>query len=106
MLFWQPPSCFSQWSASLFVMDDVSYACAEQFMMAEQARLFQNRGAEKLIMSSLDPRAHKRIGLGVRNFDNVIWNCVREDDVLAGTFAKFSQNPATKQHLLSTCTNF
>ena len=36
VLFWQPPSCFSQWSPSSFVVDDVSYPCAEQFIMAER----------------------------------------------------------------------
>ena len=105
VLFWQPPSCFSQWSPSPFVVDDVSYSCAEQYMMAEKARLFQDYRAVDPIMSSLDPRAHKRIGRGVRNFDSVIWDRVREDAVLAGTFAKFTQNPAMKQHLLSTGTN-
>ena len=30
VLFWQPPSSFSQWSPSSFVVDDVSYSCAEQ----------------------------------------------------------------------------
>ena len=53
-------------------------------------------------MSSPDPRAHKRISLGVRNFDHAVWDRVREDAVLAGTFAKFSL--AMKQHLLSTGT--
>ena len=67
MLFWQPPSCFSQWSPSSFVVYDVSYSCAEQFMMAEKVRLFQDRCAEELIMSSPDPSAHKRMGRGVRN---------------------------------------
>ena len=28
MLFWQPPSFFSQWSPSSSVVDDVSYSCA------------------------------------------------------------------------------
>ena len=72
MLFWQPPSCFSLWSPSSFVVDDVSYSCAEQFMMAEKARLFQDRRAEELIMSSPDRSAHTRIGRGVRNFDNAV----------------------------------
>ena len=72
VLFWQPPSCFSQWSPSSFVVDDVSYSCAEKFMMAEKARLFQDRRAEELIMSSPDPSAHKRIGRGVRKFDNAV----------------------------------
>ena len=33
-LFWQPPSYFSQWSPSSFVVDGLSYSCAEQFMMS------------------------------------------------------------------------
>ena len=41
VLFWQPPSYFSQWSPSSFVVDHVSYFCAAQYMMAEQARLLK-----------------------------------------------------------------
>ena len=33
-LFWQPPPYFSQWSPSSFVVDGLSYSCAEQFMMS------------------------------------------------------------------------
>ena len=50
----QPPPCFSLWSPSSFVVDDVSYSCAEQFMMAENTRLFQDHRPEELIMSSSD----------------------------------------------------
>ena len=84
VVFWQPPCCFLQWSPSSFVVDDVSYSCAEQFMMAEIARIFQDHRAEDDILSSPDPRAHKCIGRGVRNFDNAVWDHVREDAVLAG----------------------
>ena len=73
-------------------------------MMAEKARVFQDRRAEELIMSSPDPSAHKCIDRGVRNFDSAIWGRVREDAVLAGNFAKFSQNPTMKHHFLSTGT--
>ena len=55
-------------------------------------------------MSSPDPSAHKRIGRGVRNFDNAVWDRVREDTVRAGNFAKFSQNSTMEHHLLSTGT--
>ena len=41
----------------------------------------------------------------MRNFDNAVWDRVREYAVGAGNFAKFSQNPTTKYHLLSTGTN-
>ena len=57
-------------------------------MMAEKARFFQDLLAEELIMSSLDPRAHKYIGRGERNFDCAVWDRVRENAVLAGTFGK------------------
>ena len=71
-------------------------------MMAEKTRLFQGPGAEELIYVLDRPARCKRIGRGVRNFDNAIWDRVREDAVLADTFAKFSQNPTMKQHLLNT----
>ena len=45
-----------------FVVDDVSYSCAEQFMMVGKARIVQDRRTVELIMSSPDPGAHKRIG--------------------------------------------
>ena len=74
-------------------------------MMAEKARLFLDLRAEELIMSSPDPSAHKRLRRGVRNFDNALWDRVREDAVLAGNVSTFSQNPTMKYHLLSTGTN-
>ena len=90
VLFWQPPSYFSQWSRSLFVVDGVSYSCAEQFMMAEKARLFKDHRAVELIMSSPDPSTYKRIGRGVRNFDSAVWDREKQNDVLSGKYAKFT----------------
>ena len=40
----------------------------------------------------------------MRNFDNAVWDCVREDAVIAGNFATFSRNPTVKYHLLRTGT--
>ena len=73
-------------------------------MMAKKAHLFQDHDAAERIMVSPDPREHKRLGQGVHSFDCAIWYRVQEDTVLAGTFAIFAQNPAMKQHLLSTGT--
>ena len=36
VLFWHPPSAFSQWTLSPFTVDLVEYNCAEQFMMARK----------------------------------------------------------------------
>ena len=53
-------------------------------------------------MSSPDPCAHKRIGRGVRNFDSTAWDIEKQNAVLFGNYAKATQNPAMKHHLLST----
>ena len=36
VFFWQPPSCFSQWTPSRFTAEGVSYSCGEQFFGAEK----------------------------------------------------------------------
>ena len=70
VLCWQPQSYFPPWSPSLFAVDDVPYSCAEQYMMVEKTRLFQNHRAVGLILSSPSPSTRKRIGRGVRNIDS------------------------------------
>ena len=69
VLFWHPPSVFSQWTPSPFIVDMVEYNCAEQFMMASKARLFGDDTALSAILASDDPREQKRLGRQVRHFD-------------------------------------
>ena len=71
-------------------------------MMAKRACLFHGNRALDLILSTLEPQSHKRIGRSIRGFDNAIWERERENAVLAGTLAKFSQNSEMKHHLLGT----
>ena len=65
-------------------------------MMAEKTRLFQDHRAVGLIMSSLSPSKRKRIGRGVRNFDSGVGDREKQNAVISGTYAKFTQNPAIK----------
>ena len=53
-------------------------------------------------MSSSDPSAHERAGRGVRNFDSAAWDREKQHAVLSGKYARSTQNPAMKHHLLST----
>ena len=53
-------------------------------------------------MSSPDPSAHKRIGRGVHNFDSAAWDREKQNAVLSGNYAEFTQNRAMKHHLLNT----
>ena len=70
--------------------------------MAEKVRLLKDHRAVELIMSSPDPSTHRRIRRGVRNFDSAVWDREKQNDELAGAYAKFTQTSAMKNHLLST----
>ena len=70
-------------------MNDVPYVCAEQYMMAENTKFFQDHRAVGLIMSSPSPSTRKRIGRGVRNFDSGVGDREKPNAVLSGTYAKF-----------------
>ena len=76
--------------------------CAEQFFIAEQARLLGDESSFHLIMEVKDPREHKRLGRKVRRFDHVTWDRERVNVAFAGNYAKISQNPDMRRCLLST----
>lgn len=105
--FWDGP--FSQWYPADFEVEGVEYNCAEQYMMAEKARLFGDRDTLAWILEAEDPRTQKRLGRVVDGFDARIWE--QEDDdglprcariVARGNRAKFSQHPALLELLLDT----
>lgn len=84
---------FSQWYPSKFTIDGVNYYTAEQYMMAEKARLFGDTTMVEKIMSTKDPRKQKQFGRQVKNFDKTKWNKIAFDVVKRANIAKFSQNP-------------
>lgn len=99
--FWDGP--FSQWFPCNFEIDGQTYTCAEQYMMAEKARIFDDgvkrwnvikvygdvnspKGAsivegedgvlmscEENIMAYDSPRLQKWLGRQITNFDNERW---------------------------------
>ena len=102
VLFWKPPAVYSQWTPAKFAAGNVTYCCAEQYMMAEKARLFGDDIALTAILSTQDPAEHKRLGKTVRGFNHVVWNKYRFLIVVRGNLAKFSQNELMKLDLLRT----
>ena len=102
VLFWYPPSAFSQWTPSPFAVDLVEYNCAKQFMMASKARLFGDDTALSAILASDDLREQKRLGRQVRHFDHDLWYTECENFVLHGNLAKFSQNEEMRLALIRT----
>jgi len=105
--FWKGP--LSQWKKSPFVLDNIEYNCAEQYMMASKALLFKDEDIFKSIMKLKSPKTHQKLGREVCNFDNKIW---QENElngfprccniVWRGNMAKFSQNKHLLDELFST----
>ena len=102
VLFWHPPSAFSQWTPSLFTVDLVEYNSAEQFMMASKARLFGHDMALSVILASDDPQEQKHLGRHVRHFDHDFWQQKCENSVLRGNLTKLSQNEKMRLALVHT----
>ena len=102
VMFWKPPGTFSQWTASEFTIDGIMYNCAEQYMMAEKARLFGDTNIEKLILASDNPSRQKKLGKRISGFLENQWSAVRYKIVFRGNLAKFTQNPELKETLLET----
>jgi hypothetical protein len=98
----EPDGVFSQWWPCAFAVDGQPYASAEQFMMAGKARLFGDAEALAAILAEPDPAACKRLGRGVRGFDDAAWARARFDLVVAGNLAKFGQSDHFRAILLAT----
>lgn len=95
-------ACLSQWYPCSFYVDGIYYNCAEQYMMAEKARIFGDESARQKILAATDPLKMKKLGRQVKNFDAKIWDNVAPVIVVRGNLAKFGQNPSLLNFLLST----
>lgn len=112
LYFWKPerqisglsPGCLSQWWMSEFRLDAVErFCCAEQYMMAEKARLFGDERTHREIMACRDPLKLKKLGRRVSGFTQEAWEKSKYAVVLNGNYQKFMQDPALRHYLLSTC---
>jgi len=98
--FWRGP--FSNWHPSRFVVDGIAYSHAEQWMMAEKARLFGDLDAERRVMQCGNPKGQKTIGRDVKGFVEEVWQANAKEIVRRGLAAKFSQNEDLLRMLLAT----
>ena len=98
--FWSGP--FSQWYKAPFTVDGQYYNTAEQFMMAEKARLFGDLEALRNILGAREPDVQKRFGRLVKNFLEDVWLGQARDIVYRGNRAKFTTHRELLQSLLDT----
>ncbi len=92
----------SNWYLSDFLIDDVKYSSMEQYMMYKKALCFNDKEIAEEILRTSDVSFIKSLGRKVKNYDDHVWNGMRQIIVYEGLFAKFSQNEDLKQKLLDT----
>lgn len=94
--------CLSQWWPSRFVVDDVVYEYAEQFMMAQKALLFGDLKTFDRILRAETPDEFKSLGRKAKGFDAEEWEASKVAIVFRGNLEKFRQNEKMGRFLIST----
>ena len=92
----------SNWYRSNSILDHTTFTSMEQYMMYQKARFFKDQDIADQILAIEDVARIKELGRMVANYDEKIWNGVRQIIVYEGLLAKFSQNEELFEQLLST----
>ena len=92
----------SNWYLSDFTVDGVSFSSMEQYMMYKKAVVFKDKDIASKILKTDDVERIKEYGRQVSNYDDTVWNGVRQIVIYKGLLGKFKQNEELKKELLDT----
>nr|WP_304709985.1 NADAR family protein [uncultured Acetatifactor sp.] len=92
----------SNWYLSDFYMGGIQYSSMEQYMMYQKALLFEDREIAEQILHTQNVGKIKALGRSVMNYEDLIWNGMRQLIVYQGLVEKFRQNIELKENLLAT----
>ena len=92
----------SNWYLSRFTVDGITFSSMEQYMMYMKAEVFGDDDIKKEIMSTDDVGRIKALGRQVHNYNNTVWNGMRQIIIYEGLYAKYSQDDELKEKLLKT----
>ena len=92
----------SNWFLSDFTVDGITFSSMEQYMMYKKAELFNDTEVTSQILATSNVGKIKALGRSVKNYNDTIWNGMRQIIVYKGLLEKFKQNDTLKQQLLKT----
>lgn len=92
----------SNWYLSDFVINGITFSSMEQYMMYEKAVLFGDNDVAAQILDTDNAGKIKALGRAVANYNDVIWNGMRQVIIYDGLMEKFCQNEELKKMLLDT----
>ena len=86
----------SNWYPSRFTVNNVNFSSMEQYMMYQKAIEFEDELIAEQILEIQNVSEIKRLGRQVENYNDHVWNGIRQVVVYEGLRAKFSQNEELK----------
>lgn len=92
----------SNWYLSDFKVNDASFSSMEQYMMYQKAVVFEDFKTAEEILRTQNVAIIKQYGRQVSNYNDVIWNGIRQIVIYKGLLAKFSQNETLCDNLRNT----
>ena len=103
--FHSPDECngyLSNWYLSDFSVDGIQYSSMEQYMMYQKAVLFKDMEIAEQILATDNVGKIKALGRAVKNYEEMLWNGMRQIIVYRGLLQKFDESAALKDKLLAT----
>ena len=101
----EPYGFLSNWYLSAFIVDGIRFSSMEQYMMYKKAVLFEDTGMAAKIRNTDDVVLIKKLGRKVSNYNDTVWNGMRQVIIYKGLLEKFRQNENLKEALLATGDN-
>lgn len=98
----EPYGFLSNWYRSDFTVDGIRFSSMEQHMMYNKAVVFEDSEIASKILETDDVAVIKDLGRAVSNYNDTIWNGVRQVVIYKGVREKFRQNDKLKKALLDT----
>ena len=92
----------SNWYLSEFNINGIKYSSMEQYMMYQKAICFNDKETSQKILQTDNVGKIKALGREVKNYNDTVWNGLRQIVVYDGLLEKFRQNNELREKLLKT----
>ena len=98
----EPNGFLSNWYPSDFEVDGMKFCNVEQYIMYCKCAVFGDFQAAEAVMATSEPAIQKLIAGKAKDYNETIWNGLRQVVLTRALIAKFEQNPSLRDALMKT----